>query len=464
MPTKALVAYGALFALGGTIILAPVCCSAATGAAAMVVPTANTAPVPNETPIAASMPTTMPLTLDDAITRTLQQHPQLASFAREVEAREFEARQAGLYPNPELALEMENFAGSGDYSGTDSAETTVLLSQRLELGNQRTRRQELGRRHTQLAEQEYQLARADMVATTTTRYIALLAAEHRLALAEEQAALAGQVLAAVNERIAAGKSAQIESLRFQTLAAEAQLRRLQARQELTAARQQLTSLWGEARDDLTVASDRLELLHPLPDWAELTAGLDRSPALGWQQARASWAAQDLAMEQAKRIPDLTLSLGVRSYEATDDNALVAGIAITLPLFDRNQGAIGAARVRQAQARDQARAARLHLQTELSQAWVALQATRGEAVMLRDQLLPAVQQSFDAISYGYRAGKFGFLEVLDAEQTLFTTKSRYIDSLEHYHQSVTELERLLGRRPFSAGDAPTATTANQRGQS
>ena len=85
-------------------------------------------------------------------------------------------------------------------------------------------------------------------------------------------------------------------------------------------------------------------------------------------------------------------------------------------------------------------------------------------MLRDERLPAVQQSFEAITYGYQAGKFGYLEVLDAEQTLFETKNRYVVSLTNYLRTYTELERLLGQRLSPDKQESLLSPTSDRGQS
>ena len=84
------------------------------------------------------------------------------------------------------------------------------------------------------------------------------------------------------------------------------------------------------------------------------------------------------------------------------------------------------------------------QNKIGNIWKTLQSTYAEATLLKEQLLPTLQRSFEAISYGYQAGKYGYLDVLDAEQTLFATRNRYVDSLQEYHQALTELERLLGQ--------------------
>ncbi|MBW2478021.1 MAG: TolC family protein, partial [Deltaproteobacteria bacterium] len=404
------------------------------------------------------------LTYTEALARVLDNNLYLKTFSQELEVRLAEARQSGLYPNPEFSIEMENFAGSGDYSGTDNAETTVLFSQRFELGGKRQQRLAVGHLNIELAEREHALAKANLIAETTVRFVDVLAAQQSLELAKEQSSLAEKVLKTVNQRIAAGKTASIERLRFEALQAEAALRVSQAKLKLTTSRQALAALWNQVSVEFAGVEGTFERLPELPVWAELSAKVPFSPAFAAQQTEVSKADETLALEESRRIPDLTLSIGGKNFEDTNDNAFVAGLAISLPLFDRNQGAIDAARARQAKARLMAQATRLELQTQLEDVWQRLTVAHTEASLLRDQLLPAVQQSFEAISYGYQVGKFGYLEVLDAEQTLFETKSRYIDSLTRYHKTFAEMEQLLGQSVSPPDHRTTSTVSTTRGQS
>jgi len=463
MPFKALVAFGVAFGMGLLSLSPSAWCSDANIAHEVNNLSSNNLP---QTAIDQSnLQTVIPLSLEAALQRTIQQHPKLAASSLEVEAREFEVRQAGFYPNPELSIEVENFAGSGDFSGTDRAETTAQISQRLEIGGKRTQRLAVHRQMKRLAEQDYAVAQADLIAETTNRFLAVLAAQKQVALAEEQTELAARVLETVNKRIDSGKTAKIERLRFQSLVTEARLRADRAQHQLTATRYSLAALWDQIDTvDFTAVQGDIEALPDVPEWSDLLSMLPQSPTFNSQAAEIRMAEHNLDLEQAKSIPDLILSFGAKSIEETDDNALVAGIAISLPIFDRNQGAISAARMRQTEAKNSARAAQLGLHSELNEIWQKLQVARREAVMLRDEQLPAVQQSFEAISYGYQAGKYGFLEVLDAEQTLFETKNRYVVSLTNYLQTYTELERLLGQRLSPEKNESFLSATKTRGQS
>jgi cobalt-zinc-cadmium efflux system outer membrane protein len=63
--------------------------------------------------------------------------------------------------------------------------------------------------------------------------------------------------------------------------------------------------------------------------------------------------------------------------------------------------------------------------------------------LKNEVLPSAQGTFDAVTEGYRIGKFDFLEMLDAQRTLFDVKGSYIDALAKYHRAVADVERLVG---------------------
>ena len=465
MPKKALVAFGVALGVGLVGISSFAWGAEARPMATAVVQNSGSTPGPINKTVGPESDASGALTLEAAVARALRSHPRLTVFSEEVQARQFELRQAGVWSNPELAIDMEDFAGSGEFSGLDQAETTILLSQQVELGGQRADRKARGQVDVALAESDYAAARAEVAAEATRRFVALVAAQQRQVLAADQHDLARQILAAVDERIAAGKSPAIERVRMESLVAETQLRQIQAQQQEAGAWRALRALWD---DDAWVAAEvaveaDLAQMPPLPDWAAIEAGIDQSPAVLAQRLAGQRAGRDLELARASRIPDLTLSLGAKQMEETGDQALVAGVAFSLPLFDRQQGTIGAARSRQAKVAAQARAVRLALLTELGEIRQRLLSSHSEAEMLRQTLIPAVQRSFEAITYGYKAGKFGFLEVLEAEQSLFQARSRYIGSLATYHQAFADLEERLGQNIIPTEDGIQPSALPQRGQ-
>jgi len=86
---------------------------------------------------------------------------------------------------------------------------------------------------------------------------------------------------------------------------------------------------------------------------------------------------------------------------------------------------------------------MEVRTALGEAFKELSTAYAEAVALKKEVLPGAQAAFDAAGEGYRLGKFNFLDVLDAQRTLFKAKEQYIMSLAAYHRSAAEVERLVG---------------------
>ncbi|MFA5515189.1 MAG: TolC family protein [Desulfuromonadales bacterium] len=392
------------------------------------------------------------LTLPEALSRTVLDHPELAIYSGEIRAREAEALQAGLRPNPLLSLEAENVFGSGALSGADAAESTLSLSQTLELGGKRPLRRRLAEADTQVAQSGFALAKTDLLARTTDSFHAVLAARERLLLSEDMVALAKQVLDAVEERIAAGRAAATEAIRPRIRWRERQLALDQARRDVAAARAILAARMGREEADFGAPIGDLTRLSPVPEPAELEGLLSESPQIAMRVAESERRRRATRLEEARRIPDLDIGLGARYLRESDDTALVLGVSIPLPLFDRNQGAIAAARHRQAQAHAEERSALLQAKAALAAVRQQMSDARAEAEALGDEIVPAAQQALAAAEYGYRAGKFGILDVLDAQRTLMAARERRLDALLAFHRAATEMERLLGRPLASEGSS------------
>ncbi len=445
MPQKALVTFGVVCGLGLLTLLSVF------GASPILALEQDDSRLAATKPKVPFINNTAPLTLKEALSQTLQHSPLLAAFSQEVKARDHEVQQAGLFPNPEFSIEVENVAGSGSFSGTDNAETTIRLSQLIELGGKRHHRKALGSSQHEVAQREYDLVKAEAVAETKARFIAVLAAQMRFSLVEEEIALAQKVLHAVDDRIAAGKSTALESIRFQSLVSEARLHQENIQQELRVARRALAWALGKDAADFGKVHGNIDIIKDIPGWPEVLSKLEQSPEINLQKSMGKGIAHQLDLEQANRIPDLTFSLGGKNDQDSGDNALVAELSIPLPLFNGNKYHIEAARARQEKARNEQKAAQLKVRMALIEVFQKLQRARREAATLRDEILPASQKIFNASTYGYKAGKFGFLVVLEAEKTLFKTKERHIDSLETYHKAIVELEKILGQKISSDGE-------------
>jgi cobalt-zinc-cadmium efflux system outer membrane protein len=122
---------------------------------------------------------------------------------------------------------------------------------------------------------------------------------------------------------------------------------------------------------------------------------------------------------------------------------VFGVSIPLPFFDRNQGNVLESARRVDKARDELATTALRLDAELSQAREEFELAQRQAHALRNDILPGAQSAYDAASTGFEYGKFGFLDVLDAQRTLLQAKSQYLETLAEAHRAMAAIDRILG---------------------
>lgn len=383
-----------------------------------------------------------PLTLKQAIDLALQNNPGLAAAAQEELAAEAAVRQAGVLPNPELGLAADNL-GNERLRDEGERTTSLELSQRLELGGKRSARVRLAESARAVAAWEGRTRRAGLVALVKQAFFDSLAWRERLELADDSLRLADQVGAAVARRVQSGKAAPVEETKAQLARSAAVLEREQARRELAAARARLAALAGAAAVQIGEPQGDLDRTYAIPDLATLAEQAQANPGLARWTSEIERRRAGVDLERARGVPDITLKAGVTRYNAFDDQAYMLGISIPLPIFDRNRGATDEAHRRLDQALDEQRGAQAQLIGELAETYQRTQALTEEVRLLRDSILPGAQSAFTVATRGYDLGRFGILDVLDAQRALVQARTQYLRALAEYQRGASELERLSG---------------------
>lgn len=385
------------------------------------------------------------LRLADALALSLMHNPRLADAAWGVRIGEARAVQAGLLPNPVLEAEVEEFGGPGARKEFSAAETTIRLSQLIELGGKRGARKRIAGAETILAEYGYESERLTVLTDATLGFIGVVAAQARVELTADLFDLSRETFDTVAERVRAGKVSPVEETKASIEVADGRIALAKARSELVVARKLLAASWGAREPRFAEAAGSLDDVRDIPPYEAMRKLLEQNPEV------ARWAAEmerrfaDLALERAERMFDMTLSAGVKRFEERDDYTLSIGLSLPLPLFDRNQGGVREALYRLEQTRHRAAESGIRTSTALVEWYEALAGARMEAVALKDEIIPAARLAFEAARQGYRQGKFGYLEVLDAERTYAINSGRLLDTLERYHRAVAVVESLIATR-------------------
>ncbi|TCS15973.1 TolC family protein [Caulobacter sp. BK020] len=371
--------------------------------------------------------------------------PRLALGAAEIRAAEGQAAQAAARPNPTLGLTVENITGSGPYKGFGGAETTLSIEQPLELGGKRAARTSAAKAELAAAQARAALGQVDFARDLALAYAAAEAAQRRLAIARDNVDLAQADAQAAHLLVDNGREAKVRAVQAEAGLATARAEQGAAQADAETALARLSALAGSAASYTAVTGGLLESVSatasPQPAF---------SPAIAAARAERDAAQRRIALERARRTPDLTVSFGVRQFQDEDATAAVFGVSAPLPLFDRNRGAVAAATA-DAQAAE-ARLAMAQAEQDGDRRAAAAQ------VAAADQTLDASRQAETAAAEAYRLARIGYdsgrlplSEVLAARRDLIAARGRAVDTKLARVKALADLARAQGRIPF--GDQP-----------
>lgn len=386
------------------------------------------------------------ITLKQAMDLAIEANPDLAIARRELDAVTATRMQAAVFRNPELAVDVED-------TRSQTRQTTYWLGQPLELGGKRGARIESAERARDVASAELDMRFAGVRAAVIQSFYEVLSSQERLRLAQSSMELANRGLDAASRRVMAGKVSPVEETRARVAASGARIELNQATADLGNSRKRLAALWGNPSPRFTEAAGELEMVPKLPTLVNLNDRLQNAPEAIRAKQEVSRREAMLRVEESKRWPDLIVRGGVQRSAATLENVNVAGIAMAIPIFDRNQGNISEARVRVMKARDEQTATDVRLQSDLAQAHQRLTAALQEVADIQKEILPGAQSALDATTRGFELGKFNFLDVLDAQRTLFLARGQYVRALGDVQRTVAEVEAILGPQGASLFTSP-----------
>lgn len=405
----------------------------------------------------ATEPPLPPLTLSAALQQVRDQNPRLKSAEQARRAAAGRTVTARQLPNPSLGLESENFGGKRGRRGFDQAESTFSLSQPIELGGKRAKRTAIASLDGKLADWDAKTAELDLMAEAALAFTDVLYAQEAERLAGDLYGLAERAGAAAEARVRAGKVSPLEQTRAQVAVASARLERERARLRLADTKRQLVALWG-SKDISFRAEGSIGAPAPPPTLEELIASATGNPDVRRFDDEVLRQRANLSLEKAKRIPDPTVSVGVRRFEESNDDAFVAGLSIPLPVFNQNQGGVAEAGAELARSTYERDGAVQRLQRQVGEAYAELLAAYEASRTLREDVLPGAEHAYQAAEAGFRAGKFNFLDVLDAERTLFSARRDLVEQQAAYQRARITTDRLTGRVPGVTAPAPSEGVA------
>jgi cobalt-zinc-cadmium efflux system outer membrane protein len=400
-------------------------------------------------------------TLDDVLTVVLAQHPLVNAARAQLTAAEGRRQTARALPNPMATYWTENarFPGQSPPTGLDR-ETSVYATMPLEPFFQRSAR-------TAQADGDVQTAQATVTTTeqrTATEavhgFYQVALAQASLEAAQENRAAIDQLLEYLRNRVAQGATAEGELIRTEVERDRIETEVTLADVELLRAQSALRAFLGGS-----ATSGRLRVAVPgwrssrvtLAPLTELTAhALAQRSELVASRARTDAASGALALERALVVRQLGATFGLKRTAGI--NAMVAGVSVTVPIFDRNRGEIQRATGEQLASVQESQWLERSITSEIEAEYLAAERLAARVSALQPSSLARAEESRRIALAAYQEGATGLLQVLDASRALSDARLSYARALVAANESLVHLGVLAGYDAKTAsrlGHGPTA---------
>lgn len=402
------------------------------------------------------------LTLRQALALAMLHSPELAGASWEVRMAEARAIQASLPPNPEIGFNLESVASPR------VVETALSLGQVIFLSDKLARQKQVAMLDRDMSGWDWEARRIGVYSDTTKAFVAVVTAQERLAVAEEIVGISQKLLDTAVERVRSGKASPLEEMKAKVELSTVRADLEQSRQAVLAARQRLAATWGGTSPKFAKAEGRLELTGAIPTADQMFCLVEQNPEVARWTTEMQRREAVVRLERRRAIPDLTIGGGAKREKASGEAAargFTVGASIPIPIFDRNQGGISESRYDVARGREEQRATKARVLTEIADAYQMMASAHARSFILDREVVPEAQKAFDAASAGYNEGKFPYLDVLDAQRTVFDARVQHLESLAEYLAAVADIESLVGQsiETVVGPKATTQETATQESQ-
>lgn len=384
------------------------------------------------------------LTLDGAIARVLNQHPDLGIYRFTEAGLRAEANKAALSPPLALNADIENAFGTGNVSGLNSAEFTLSLASVLERGGKREARRALAASRIDALGLQRSAKELDLLAEVARRYLDVLAAQELQKIAALDLAQRERTVAAATRRVQAGASPESVRLTAEAMRARASLEQSRAKATHESAWRRLAVLWGEtnAIKIQRVRGDAFSL-PVLSDFSVLSDTLKNTPELKRFADQTRIREARLQLARSTQNADLEWRVGVRRLQAEGDWGVVAGLAMPLGSHRRAEADIRSAQAEIDSVALERESASLLLEATLAQAYGQFSTAKTELEQSRRDLLPRLQRAETSAEQAYRAGALSYLEwALLQSETTAARKQQLAAAIEA-HRALIEIQRLTG---------------------
>lgn len=394
--------------------------------------------------------TASPSGVDELVRLAVERNPRLARATFAVDAARGRYTQAGLYPNPDLAV---NWDEVGDRTGPGGILTAPLITQTVVTGRKLSLSQAVAAAEVDQSSLALLAERYAMIAAVRGAYYDLLTLQRRIETQRELVRLAEE---AVKQGRTLLENKQIARLDLIQLEAELERFRAEAEaseQELPAARRQLAAAVGDPHLAVGSLDGPFDTVPTYDPDRTLEVVLATNPQARSAQVGVARAQAAVRRAEAEPIPNLSLYAGYVRQDQNKSNDFSVGLGGRIPVFDRNQGNIHTARAELGMAISEVGRVENALTDQVATALRVYSAAVYRAERYRTEILPRAREAADLALKAFKEGQFTYLRVLEANRVVAQSQLELVKSLGDAWKAAAELSGLLLEENWPERTAP-----------
>ena len=375
--------------------------------------------------------------LEELLSLAFASNPAIKELAATTQIAAGYRTQVGLYANPIVGYQGQQLADAGTDQHVAFVQQQIITGGKLQLNravlNEAVR--------AQLQELETQKLR---VATDIkTAYYDCVRIQKQLAAIDKFSVLMKQGVDVASKRLKAGEGSKIDLLQTQVQLKQLELDRKQLIASLDARLREIASLAGSPNLQLRRVSGELPDSPITQDWRGIEEGLvAMSPEYAAAQARIRQASALIRRHEAQPLPNLGLQMGAGVDNGTNSGMMNVQVGVPVPIFNKNQGNIAAARAEYCRALQEAQRIDNAIRARLAVASGEYGRAAEAVTMYTGELLPVAKETLDLAEEAYKAGEQDFVQLLVTRRTYFDTNLSYIAARAQLASAQAQIDGYL----------------------
>jgi len=388
------------------------------------------------------------LSLQEAVNKALESRASLKAEAQQVSIAQGFEKQAKLIKNPTLQLENQNLRPGQTY--TRDVDTYASLTQPLDVLGKRKQRIAVADEAVNRTQAGYELTRWRIMQSVRLSYWEARGAQEKRDLLKATVENFQKIIDYQSAQLSVGVISEQDLLRVRLEGERLKIAANLAVIQATRARVQLLKEMGQIDFSEVVLTEPLDAstlaIEPIDIRQVLTQRIEMKVAnAAVEEARAKSRLQDVSAR-----PDLNILYGYKRTQLVDStsgvNTATAGLQITLPITDRNQGNRAAASAEVRRQQQLLAATEAEVRADYFGALQEYQLRHIEVVETLQPLREHARTISEITQAAYAQGGMDLLRLLDAERARLDGELAYVQGMTEYQQGISNLQAAEGVAP------------------